>query len=857
MLHNFKSRLACSASLLFAISSAGANAAIAQEAEPAVEPPPKIRISNRPPPGFEAVDDSVMTVFDVEFAGKRIGSSSAKLVDDTIQFTDPEGLAALFPPTVDRQKLIEFFSRPLASNESLRCLPGRSGDCGILPADTSGVIVNPEFFRVQIYLAADFYSEIDNGPIYLADPTSGPSLIQTGQFSLSTGRNALGELRFGAVLDTLASIGRSSLVAQTLARDNSTNLQQAYLQHFWNRRRAAAGILQDEQSITFRGFRMLGAEFGSFYGARLDYAEGSATPITIVMPQAGTVEIFKDGVLIQSRRVEAGLQTIDTNSFPPGSYPIQIIGRVGNSTVVDEIQTYTRVSNLPPAGETSFSVRGGTRIRDFFNLGTQLNLSDQPFFPIVTNEPIITASASRRIGGATGISGQVLSVDGKVFGELSAITYRNNLSGLIAFSGGADGSYAGQINGTLRIRQLDFSLSARHAKVADDDTVGPVFDRYTPYFRSEDVLTASANLPVANGTLSLSGSYSHTPLLEDRYSYGFRYTRALNVSRIGSVRLSLFGLSVNKDKRVGLSVSLFRRLNAKTIAFASLGTEYRDGNRFDGNVSGVFPVAEGRISRNDQFGTVDLLSQAGVSTDAERSRAFASGNVSSNLGIFDATVDYEDRRGSLGDDGFSLTANAFTGFVYTGGKFATGIREPGGQAAVLVEIERGDMPQQYTASTSSDGKYTVVVDNREAGEFKANGSTVIMLPEFRQYAIQLQPEQAPPYIIDLSRKNITLYPGNVVHLSYAAQLGVTIFGRLTDQSGQPIPNARVSANSDVTISDEFGYFLVSGPLDASLEARKSDGATCQSWSMKDLFSRSTRLEKAGYLRIGNLTCTPE
>lgn len=844
-------RLALSTSIAAICVVAPFATAHAQEAEPSGP----IKISGKPPPGFEALSEEVSTVFDIRFGGKTLGATSARLDGSTIEFTDPEEMAALFPDTVLREKLIQLLSQPLPQNQDSRCLPGRTTDCGRLPLGESGVIVNPEFFQVEIFLTRDFFGEPDVGPVYLADPVSGFSLIQTGQFSLSTGRNALGDVRFGAVLDTIGSIGRTSFVAQTLVRDNSVNIQRAFAQHFWQRRRAAAGLLQDEQSVTFRNYRAIGGEFGSFFGSRLDNQEGQATPISVVLPQSATVEIYRDDVLIQTTQLEAGLQEINTSGFPTGSYPVRIIARVGSAIVVDETRNFTRVSGLPPKGETAFFARVGVRVEDRFGQGTLATFDTQPFFPQVTNEPVVALGGSRRIGEATGLSGQALFVDNTAYGEISAVTYRGNLTGLLAASAGSDGSYAAQINAALRLDWADFSLSARHARVADEDPlIGPPLDEYTPYFRSEDIVTGSASFSVLGGSLSLTGSYSKTPRFDDRYSYGFRYSRSLELGSIGSARLSFFGLAINDDKRVGISISLFRRLDRKTMLFATAGTEYRDAGRLSGQPSGVFPVAEARISRNDNIGSIDLLSQAGVSTDADRSRAFISANIASNFGIADATIDYENRRGGGGQDGISVSANAFTGFVFSGGDFSLGVREPGGDAAILVGIDRSGIPREYERQLHDDGSFNVIVGSREVAEFAAGNDTVVMLPSFREYAVQLQPEQAPPYIIDLSRRDVALYPGNVARLRFPAQLGVTVFGRLTELDGAPLSGARVSAGSDTTVTDDGGYFLLSGPLDGDIEATKRDGTSCSPLSLRTLFDDGKAGGTAGYLRLGDVQC---
>lgn len=862
-------RSAASALALAALLLAMPRPGLAQDAEPDVQPPlqpepgtapagrPALQISDAPPPGFENIDDSIETLFDVTLAGTRLGSTPARVSEGRIIFTDPEGLAALFPDRVVREQVLALVSQPLPSNESLRCLPGRTGGCGTLPAGEAGVIVSPEAFTVDFFLTGSYFSEVDTGPVYLGEPISGPSLIQTALMSISTGRGALDEVRFGATLDTLASVGRNAFVAQTLVRDQGINLQRAYAQRVWSDRRAAAGLLQDEQSLTFRSYRLVGGEFGSFFASRLDEAEGAVTPIEIVLPSPARVEIYRDDVLIQTVQLEAGLQSLPTQNFPSGSYPIRIVALDGNNVILEETRVFTRVAGLPPEGEWAFNLRAGVRALDsnFGGFGS-FPARDGRFFPELTDELLAAASASRRLGDASAVSGQILVVDDAVYGEASVTTYRDNLVGLLAASVGSDSSYSLLANGSWRVSVLDVNLSARHTRVGGEFEPVPIFDDvFNPYFRSEDLVTASVGFPLAGGNLSLNGSYSRSPGLEDRYAAGARYSRSLDVGALGSARLTGFALKTNRDLRFGISISFFRRVSPKTTLFYGGGAEYRDPDPRSGLPDGIFPVAEARISHSERLGTADLVAQAGVSTDADRHRAFASADVGSNLGVADVLVEYEKRRGrGGGEDGVSMTANAFTGFTLSSGGLDVGIREFGGEAAVNVGIDRSAIPDELQDRIADVGRYTVIVGNREVADFAPGETTTLILPAYRNYAVQVQPEEAPPYSVDLTRRDVPLYPGNVVSLRYAAQYSATVFGRLIDADGLPIRNARVTAGSDTTQTDSQGYFLVTAPLNSEIRVFDGDGEACQPVVLDEALLGGTDAARRAYVRLGDLVC---
>src|ERR1700722_2409076 len=115
------------------------------------------------PPGFESTS-AIETIFDVDFQGASVGSFSGKLANGVFQFTDPAAVVAALGDQVNRVDAAKLLSQGLNSNESLRCLENQKENCGLLPAGTSGVIVNPESFKVDIFLGREFLIQAKAGP---------------------------------------------------------------------------------------------------------------------------------------------------------------------------------------------------------------------------------------------------------------------------------------------------------------------------------------------------------------------------------------------------------------------------------------------------------------------------------------------------------------------------------------------------------------------------------------------------------------------------------------------------------------------------------------------------------------------
>jgi hypothetical protein len=827
----------------------------AQEAEKS--PPPRqiaLTVAQNVPPGFEDIDETVETVFDIYFAGRLVGTAPVRVANGQATFLNPDVVASMLPSRIDRQKVIALLSSPLPTNERLRCLPGRTADCGTLPPDQAGVIVNPERFSLDLFLTSDFFLEPSEDDLYLSDPISGPSLIQTALVSFSGGENGGGNLNFGATLDTLASIGRTSFVAQTLLRDDGSNLQRAYFQHFWQKRSAAAGFLQQNSSISFNTYRMVGAEYGSFFGARRDLADGLQTPLEIILPRAAQVEVYRDDVLIHAARLEGGLQQISTSNFPSGSYQVHIIARDGDQILLDENRLYTKTTDLPPEGEWAYRIRAGVRVSDFDVFtplpGSTLG-SRRPFFPHVTNEPLVSLSATRRVTPGIGLGGEILAVDDSVYAEGSAIAYLGNVKGVAAAALGTDGAYSFQLNSIAQIGRFNISLIGRHARLKDD-FIGPQDDEFRPFFRSEDTVQGGVSFDIGSGNLSFSGSYTSTPGFRDRYILSARYSRSLNIGSMGLARLAAYAQKANDDLRVGLTVTFLKRLDRKTVLTYGGGGEYRSKSDVAPKREGAYPVANVQLSRQDRLGTVDLTSQAGISTDSERNRAYVSSTAVSNYGALDITADYENRRGSNSPGEFGVSGNLFSGIVIGGGKVRFGIRQPGGDAALLIDVERPESDRE--TDLRDEGRYRILLGNQFIGSVAPGKAATLVAQSFRDYRVGLQPEGSPPYSVDLSTRRVPLYPGNVALVKYTMTRVVAIFGRLLDQAGQPIGGARVSGKGDTTATDDNGYFVYSASSDDRIELFDKSDKVCHTIAMGEVLKAMPSGGHQDYLKIGDIRC---
>lgn len=834
---------------------------------PSSEATPSVRTGV--PPGFDDLSSSVSTLFDVTFQERRIGSFAGRLEGGTFVFEDPAAVAAALGDAVDAAGLIQFLSQPLLANEQFRCRPGQLAitGCGILPQGGSGVIVNADNFGVTLFLPRELLRSRVVEVRELGPPMSGPSLIQNVRFSAASVEGS--DLSYGGTLSTSASIGRTALVAQTTVSSfNGLRSEEAYLQHLWGERRAAAGLLQDYQTLTLNSYRMLGAEFGSFYGTLIDPANDLATPIEVLLPKRAQVEIYRFGVLVTSGLYDAGLQLIDTRSLPDGTYEVRVVVRDGGQILLDQVRPFSRMNSALPPGKLGFRLRAGQRVRDsVFSFG--LPGQDDGFLPKITDEIVLSGALQRRfgrslIGGLTGTS-----FGSRVFGEATLEVSQGRISALAGVGGGSGGAYSVVLGGNVQFARISANVSARRmrggsALVGIPGVTRP--DRYQPFFRSQDTVFGSVQGVVLGGSLNLTGSYTRASGLPTRYTAGLQYTRQVRMPMIGNALLTAGFARSDFDTRFGVSVSFFRRVDRKTTGSFALGGQYVSEARPDGARRGFSPVADASIARTEQWGSTDIIGELGASTDADSDIALARVRALSHLGTADVAAQWQSRA-SGGDSAWTYQLNGETGFAIGGGAAKIGLRTPA-EAMVMLDIGRvrqldghsgdsdsgeatGGQTRTDAGAPVAEGGYRVMIDGRPADFIEPGSRVALGVQPLREYVVSLRPEGAPQFDLDTTQRRVVVYPGNVVRVRFEAQRVVSMFGQVVDGDGRGLGSARIEAGADVVIADDRGYFTITAPLSATMTIRNKSGELCVQRALETLADTN---QPSLLYRFGRVAC---
>jgi outer membrane usher protein FimD/PapC len=804
--------------------------------------PKPTRVQYAPPEGFEDLDGPVQTFFDIYYLDKRVGLYEGTLDGGKFVFSNPAEIALRLPDVLPG-KVEALLSEPLDSHEALRCLPGDQAGCGTLVAGESGVVVDPERFRINLFLGREFLSSAPQREVLLGSPVSGPSLIQNIAGSISSSSQASDSTRFGLVLDTYASIEKTSVVSRINADDSrGFRWQEAYAQHYFSNVRLAGGLIQEEGSANLDSSMFYGAEVSSFDRRDRSRDQSSGTPVDVVLPTASRVEIYRNGTLISARQYPAGLQILDTNNLPIGSYPIRIVARDASGIILDETRTYSKTPDLPPPGETNYTFRAGVRATEG-GLYSADESGKADFLPESTGESIISASATRRLSQSTAATLGVTAVDGEIYPEAEFQIYRGDLRAVAALALGPDNQYSAVANVNFRVGDIISSISARQTEanpLEETDLYDP--DIYRPFFQSESSVFGSMSMPVYGGSLGIRAGYSESDLASERETFGLSYTRPFRNNRFGNGILAFDAVSSNEETRMGIRLTFRRSVERNSSVNGTAGFDYSKFGSGPDATTRMDPLAVIGYTRSGQYLGAAVSGNVNAGTSNGDTSLVFDGIAASRRGEVDVTAGVSRARDDDEAEVF-LASNIQTGFIYGDSKLHVGTLGFG-NAAVLV-----DVPESDELDHSREGRFKVIVGSQESTSVRVGQSASILVPSLTNARVGLVPEGAPPFDIDLTPREVPLYPGNVVRMTWKASYIISAIGRVLDPDGRPLANAIVQTSSDLAVTNREGYFSISGKIDDAVRVRTYEGIECG--SVAQLVS-----ETAGktYLRLGDLTC---
>ncbi|WP_299595839.1 TcfC E-set like domain-containing protein [uncultured Microbulbifer sp.] len=750
------------------------------------------------PAGFEDLSEARPLVVDVYYGGQLIGTATASVDPGFIEFVVPEALIPLLPETLAPDRLISALSQPLPRNARKICRSASHSGCGYLaPAEykDAGLIFDESRFRVDLFLAPDLLprqSAISDP--FLPESSTGFSFIQNLAGTWSGVRSESGEDAHSSALlgDTILSYGEHGLHSQWALTDEQSQVYQLYWNHDYRGHAWSAGLIYPESDIG--GFalspQLYGIEYRSSTNSRTDQRYTQGAPLEVNMPVRGRVEVRRDERLVHSQLLEAGNRLLDTSSMPSGAYEVEIRTFDESGRLLGEFrQFFAKDARLPAPGEWRWAIQAGQPVRHT----TDMHL------PEALDDYITQVGLARRLYDNTSVFGNFATTTDEQLIELGSRWVGPGLEIAPSVVHTADGRSGFRLNMLARISGI--TVSASEARLDAAPPVDRSSNRYpllsSGYRQRNFALSGNAldwrytlrHTERDNRFYTLQGSYLPAP-------YG---DSAQKLSTLEFRRNILRSANWLGDVTLTHSIADGEHLTLASVEFRFNGNQRNHSARLQAGQGRGAPGTRAAFTshwHNAPSATMRVDQQ--ISGELSEYGSYLGGQfaVSGRRGRASATAAYRN-----GDEyqSFNYLGSFNTSVLSTENTFAWG-GDNTLDSAVVVGIDGGD-----------DQPFEILVDGVRRGTAVAGERSVIRLPAFGSYDLQLKPMADGFFDYRESQQTVTLYPGNVAKTSYAVETIVLVLGRLV-KDGTPLANTRISIGKHSTVTDEFGVFQMEMPV---------------------------------------------
>lgn len=585
---------------------------------------------------------------------------------------------------------------------------------------------------------------------------------------------------------------------------------------------AAQGLARQPRSFGSSPDTTLGVMFGSSDSLAIDIASPSATPIYVTPDRPGVVEIYRNGVLINSQPVQPGLQTLDTRVLPGGIYEVEV-RLVEDGQVSSRTQEFIYKPSNWSATDSRWRYNAYLGRQDSLLNNWQDDYQDSLSAGLMANYLLHPRAV-------LGLSAQRID-DRLQYGTSLDWTPRDRttLYANVFETQGYGTGYDLQGIFSHDLGSLVLSHNRSWIEAARDLDGGPIRQQ-----NSQTSLSLNQRLDSRHtATVRVARSSGESSGMS--YDVGWSYFGKLGGSD-ATWRLSLFdrpGTRATDEQRsrgVNLSLSMSLGEPGKRIS-ASVGSRTsRDGGR-DQNASVSY-------QQDVELGALRTLT---ATTTLDRYGAGLAGhaNFENPLLHGDAYVQQSSYNGEV-SGGLNLESMVAVG----AGKVAMSGQYLPHEAGLIVDVDT-DLPDLRLRAD----------DHLGSSARLHPGRNIIPVTAFKSGHVQFDFEEgeSTAAVIQPSSVDYHLNRGGVGYRQLHVMRTVTVLGRLLDAQGQPMRGALVMNHASRGVSEVDGHFTVEmSESTPTLEIRSAGAAACL-----------LKLDPAGLQReddvllAGDLRCVPK
>lgn len=682
-------------------------------------------------------------------------------------------------------------------------------------------------------------------PRFYAQPEGGSlGLIVNNQLNLNGGEDESLGGRYG--LQASSSVGNWSQVFNLqLARQSGDEEQVRHAIHeLYTQREMEGRFLRlghftpnsDGLTRQLRSFgaspdTALGVMFGSSDGLAINNPKASVYPIYVTANRQAAVEIYRNGLLINTQAVAAGLQTLDTRPLPGGIYEVEVrLVEDGLTTSTTQELVYKPNNWRNVDDRWRYNLFAGRETKLFSNWDEQASgaVTAGASVNYLLHPRVILGLSAREVREQLQYGG---SVDWTVANNTSLYTnvYQTQEHGT-----GMD------LQGLYTFGATNLVLSHNRSWLDTRDTYETLPDgtrlRRNTFVGQTSNSALSVNHRVdAQNSWNLRLSHSEGNVEGAGVDLGWSRRDTLMGSD-ANWRFSVFdrpgstGTNDQRNRGVDISLSLALGGDGRQIS-GSIGTRTgREGER-DNNASITYRQdltdhvlqSVSATATTDTYG-VGLSGMANFSTDSVSGDGFVqrssfNNNLSGGLNLNSTLV--------VGADKVLLTSQYH-----------------GNGAGMIVDVETDLDEVALRADDFSGG-----------GALLRPGRNFVAVSAYKSSTVNFDFEgnHPPAANIQPARTTYHLNKGGVDYRKITVMKTVSVLGRLLDAQGQPLRGYHVINHASRGVSEVDGFFSMEMSASSpTLEVRYQNQLLCQF-----RLDPANTVNENDMLMIGDLRCTPD
>ena len=591
----------------------------------------------------------------------------------------------------------------------------------------------------------------------------------------------------------------------------------------------SSGVNRSPSMAGGRTYTTLGVMFGSADTLAVDSDSVSTYPVYVSANRPGVAEVYRNGSLIYSQPVAAGLQVIDSRTLPGGIYEVEI-------RMLEDGQVVSRQNELiyKPAGWSDPEQRW--RYSAFF--GQQRSLLDSSSNPQSGNNTAgITLNYLLHPRAVLGLSAQQIGTQ-TLFGSsfdwdaADGIKVYGNVYQTSSYGTGLD------VQTLFSMR--DTSLSFSHSRAwldSDYSSLGTTAYGRAAVYRGDNQVSAASLFHRYDSNTSATVRVSQNRGVINGRAYDLSLShRSLVFANESYWSLALFdrpawgdgGTIRNRGLEVSLNIALGERARNLTASLGTRGNAAGGRDRYAGlayeqKLAGKFFRS---ISGNATFEAAGVSLSANTNFD----NSYLNGNLYAQRNGYSATV----------DGGVNLKTTLAVG----GNQVAASGTVSGSTDAGMIIDVASDIAGLRLRAYDSNGYSTSLSPGRNFVPVSAYESGVLRF--------DFEDGDAPAAAITPPASSYHLNRGGVDYRQVQVLKTVTVMGRIVDRAGVPFKAAHVINHAAHSVTEVDGFFaLEMSEATPELRVRPGDAPECLINLSIQAYPRED-----GTLMAGDLVCEP-